>query len=60
MTLLRCPSCRYSFEQIGDDRPEQCPQCGGRLEDARAAPSTRDDIEHKPTQKLRTIPKPND
>lgn len=60
MSLIRCSFCRYSFEQVGDHRPEKCPQCGGRLDETTGAPKPNEDFEHKPTQKLRTIPKPED
>jgi hypothetical protein len=60
MTLIRCPSCRYSFEWGGDKRPEKCPQCGGRLSDTSPAQTADEDFEHKPTQKMKTIPKPTD
>jgi tRNA(Ile2) C34 agmatinyltransferase TiaS len=60
MPLIRCPSCRYSFEYAGDERPKKCQQCGGRLEDTTGAPKAAEDLENKPTQRLKTIPKLDD
>lgn len=59
MSLLRCPWCRYSFEHAGEERPTKCQQCGGRLDEKSDEPRP-DPGEHKPTQKMRTIPKPEE
>ena len=58
MTLMRCPSCRYSFEPIGDQHPKKCPQCGAPLDDPSHETNASDELEHKPTQKMKVIPKP--
>jgi rRNA maturation endonuclease Nob1 len=56
VSLIRCATCRYSFEHVADEPPTGCPQCGGALED-REAPQAGD--ERKKTQKLKIIPKPD-
>ncbi len=38
----------------------KCQQCGGRLDERRDEPRPDDPSEHKPTQKMRTIPKPEE
>jgi len=53
--LIRCATCRYSFEHVADEPPTRCPQCGGELGE-HDAPDAND--ERKQTQKVKIIPKP--
>jgi hypothetical protein len=59
MALIRCAGCRYSFEQVGDEAPTTCPQCGGSLRPS-DAPARDQGPKDLPTQRLRTIPKPKE
>ena len=59
MPLIRCASCRYSFEHVEGEPPKTCPQCGGNLLTA-AAPKSAAPLDDKKTLKLKTIPKPED
>lgn len=59
MPLIRCASCRYSFEHSPGEFPKTCPQCGGKLLPD-AAPRSTQPVDNKKTQKLKTIPKPED
>ena len=59
MALIRCAQCRYSFEHTADEAPTACPQCGERL--ARDAERASSDVsDHRRTQELKTIPKPEE
>ena len=64
MKLIRCSSCRYSFERADDDTRRDCPQCGAILQ-AKAEvppeveePTTPPDeaIEDRKTRKIHIIP----
>jgi len=59
MALIRCAACRYSFEHAGDEPPTTCPQCGGSLRSRDARPPD-DRRKERPTQRMPTIPKPED
>ncbi|MDB4967836.1 MAG: hypothetical protein JWN44_3525 [Myxococcales bacterium] len=60
LRLLRCPSCRYSFEASANEAPKECAQCGGLLTaQTKEAPEALE-FEKHPTQKMKTIPKPED
>lgn len=59
MPLIRCSSCRYSFEHNADESPSKCVQCGERLQPSEGSQAD-DGFERQKTQKLKAIPKPND
>jgi hypothetical protein len=58
MALIRCPSCRYSFEHVAEKPPDKCAQCGRSLH-SNDAPERTEGLEQKKTQRMRTIPKPD-
>ena len=59
MKLIRCHSCRYSFERVDDDPRRDCPQCGAKLEATEPEPPN-EAIEDRKTRKIQIIPKPKD
>jgi predicted amidophosphoribosyltransferase len=58
--LIRCPSCRYSLESSPNEPPKVCPQCRGPLTEQTAEAADAHEFEKHPTQKMKTIPKPED
>jgi ribosomal protein L34E len=58
MALVRCPSCRYSFEQGAGETPERCAQCGRSLHSSDTLEPS-EAFEEKKTQRMKTIPKPD-
>ncbi|HWE31540.1 MAG TPA: hypothetical protein VHB97_26245 [Polyangia bacterium] len=65
MKLIRCGSCRYSFERVDGDTRRECPQCGAVLEaeaeaDTGANVPPNEAIEDRKTRKIHIIPKPKD
>ena len=66
MKLIRCSSCRYSFERAEGDTRRDCPQCGAVLETRDPPPPSEtpapptEAIEDRKTRKIHIIPKPKD
>jgi hypothetical protein len=58
MALIRCPSCRYSFEHLGEEPLKRCAQCGRSLQPD-DAPQHSEGVDQKKTQRMKTIPKPD-
>jgi hypothetical protein len=58
--LIRCPSCRYSLESAANELPKVCPQCRGPLAEQTSEAPDAHEFEKHPTQKMKTIPKPED
>jgi predicted RNA-binding Zn-ribbon protein involved in translation (DUF1610 family) len=59
MALIRCVSCRYSFENAGAAAPQRCPQCGDAVTSGESD-KPRDARERSKTQELEIIPKPEE
>jgi phage FluMu protein Com len=59
LRLIRCNSCRYSFERADDDTRRECPQCGTVLQSAAPEPPS-EAIEDRKTRKIHIIPKPEE
>jgi hypothetical protein len=60
--LVRCQSCRYSFERLPEDQRRECPQCGVELEPHEPVPQAEPTgaLEDRKTRKIHIITKPED